>query len=149
MNEPVRERRSRAYHHPVPATGSYQGGSSFLRWWPRALPLVALLILEVGWNHAVQWATLLVVAAAAHGRFLPCAFTVTDDGVWMRFPFGQRRFLAKEAVTIRLDVIGAVALVGPRRRIGYPLIDRILYEPGRTSLLYTAFSSFGYHVTAG
>jgi hypothetical protein len=74
---------------------------------------------------------------------------VTDDGVWMRFPFGRHRFLAKQAVTIRLDVVGAVALVGPRRRIGYPLMDRILYEPGRSSLLYTAFSSFGYHVTAG
>jgi hypothetical protein len=133
----------------VVASGSYQGGSTFLRWWPRALPLVALWILVVGWNHSVQWATLLVVAAALHARFLPCAFTITDDGVAMRFPFGRRQFLEKHAVTIRLDLVGAVALVGRRRRVGYPLMDRILYEPGRASLLYTAFSSFGYQVTAG
>jgi hypothetical protein len=67
----------------------------------------------------------------------------------MRFPFGRRQFLEKHAVTIRLDLVGAVALVGRRRRVGYPLMDRILYEPGRASLLYTAFSSFGYQVTAG
>jgi hypothetical protein len=130
------------------AIGSYQGGSAFLRWWPRALPLVALWVLVIGWSHSVQWAALLVVAAALHARFLPCAFTVTDDGVWMLFPFGRRRFLAKQAITIRLDIVGAVALVGRRRRVGYPLMDRVLYEPGRTSLLYTAFSSFGYRVTA-
>jgi len=130
-------------------SGTYQGGSSFLRWWPRALPLVALWVLVVGWNHAVQWAALLVVAAALHERFLPCEFVVTDDGVWMRFPFGKRRFLAKQAITIRVDVVGAVALVGRRRRVGYPLMDRVLYEPGRSSLLYTAFSSFGYRLTIG
>ncbi len=129
--------------------GSYQGGSTFLRWWPRALPLVALLVLAVRWSHSVQWATLFVVAAAVHARFFPCAFTITDDGVWMLFPFGKRRFLAKQAITIRLEIVGAIALVGPRRRVGYPLMDRVLYEPGRSSLLYTAFSSFGYRVTTG
>lgn len=129
-------------------SGTYQGGSTFLRWWPRALPLVALWILVVGWNHSVQFATVLVLAAALHARFLPCAFTVTSDGVSMLFPFGRRRFLDKQDVTIRLDVVGAVALVGAHRRIGYPLMDRVLYEPGRTSLLYTAFSSFGYRVRA-
>jgi hypothetical protein len=127
--------------------GTYQGGSTFLRWWPRALVLAALLVLVLGWSHAVQWATLFVLAAAVHARFCPCAFTVTDDGVWMRFPFGKLRFLAKQAVTIRLDIVGAIAVVGNRRRLGYPLLDRVLYEPGRTSLLYTAFSSFGYRVT--
>ncbi|MFN8027013.1 MAG: hypothetical protein U0W40_11860 [Acidimicrobiia bacterium] len=131
------------------AGGTYQGGSTFLRWWPRAMPLFALWILVVGWNHSVQWAAVLVLACVAHERFLPCAFTVTDEGVWMRFPFGKRRFLAKQAITIRLDVVGAVALVGPKRRIGYPLMDRVLYEPGRSSLLYTAFSSLGYRMRAG
>jgi len=39
---------------------------------------------------------------------------------------------------------GATALVGRRRRFGYLLMDRILYEPGREILLRTAFTGLGY-----
>jgi len=34
--------------------------------------------------------------------------------------------------------------MGRRRKFGYLLMDRILYEPGREILLRTAFTGLGY-----
>ena len=126
--------------------GSYQGGSAFLRWWPKGLLAFAIWVLVATGNHSLQWATLLVGAAFVHGQWLPCQFTVFEEGVTLGFPFGRRRFLRKDALTIRMDVVGAFALVGPRRKFGYPLLDRILYEPGRSLLLRTAFTELGYEL---
>jgi hypothetical protein len=127
--------------------GSYQGGSTFLRWWPRLLLAFAVGILAIGWSRSIQWATLLGLAAYIHSRWLPCQFTILEEGIELRFPFGRRLFLAKNRLTIRLEMVGATALVGRRRRFGYFLLDRILYEPGRGLLLRTAFSALGYNLT--
>src|SRR4051812_6049762 len=97
---------------------SYQGGSFFLRWWPKLLVAFAAVILVVGWSHSIQWATLLVVVACVHARWLPCQFTILDDGIQLAFPFGRRLFLPKTALTIRVETVGAIALVGRRRRFG-------------------------------
>jgi hypothetical protein len=50
-------------------------------------------------------------------------------------------------LTVRIETIGATALVGRHRRFGYLLMDRILYEPGRSVLLRTAFTGLGYDLT--
>jgi len=125
---------------------SYQGGSFFLRWWPAMLVACALGVVLVGWSHRVQWATLLVLVAAVHGRWLPWQFTIRCDGIALRFPFGRSRFLPKSKLSIRLDVVGAIALVGRRRRFGYPLLDRVLYAPGHDEMMRTTFSELGYEL---
>jgi hypothetical protein len=106
----------------------------------------AAVLLWIGWSHAIQWATLLAVAAYIHARWLPWQFFVGDDGILLKFPFGRRLFLSKAALTVRMEYVGAFALVGRTRRFGYPLLDRILYEPGRGEALERALSERGYTV---
>jgi hypothetical protein len=125
---------------------TYQGGSTFLRWWPRVLIGLAALVVLMGWSRSLPWAALFLLAAFVHGRLLPCEFTILDEGLALQFPFGRRILLPKQSLTIRMDNVGALALVGPRRRFGYPVLDRILYEPGRSILLRTAFSGLGYRM---
>ena len=124
--------------------GSYQGGSAFLRWWPKFLLVLAFSALLIGWSRSIQWATLLVVLAYVHGRWLPWQFTILEDGLALTFPFGRHLFLPKSSLTVRIEVVGATALVGRRRKFGYLLMDRMLYEPGREILLRTAFTGLGY-----
>lgn|SRR5690242_15518834 len=124
---------------------SYQGGSFFLRWWPAILVACALGVLLVGWDHRAQWATLLVLVAVVHGRWLPWQFTIRRDGIALRFPFGRRRFIPKQRLRIRLEVVGAIALVG-QHRLGIPLLDRVLYVPGHDEMMRTTFSELGYEL---
>jgi hypothetical protein len=124
--------------------GSYQGGSAFLRWWPKVMVGLAFWVLMMGGVRSIQWATLLVVLAFVHGRWLPWQFTILEDGLLLTFPFGRHLFLPKASLTVRMEVVGATALVGRRRKFGYLLMDRILYEPGREILLRTAFTGLGY-----
>lgn len=123
---------------------TYQGGSAFLRWWPRLLLALAAVVVPIGWSRTLPWAALFVLVAVLHGRLLPCQFTILDEGLALQFPFGRRLLLPKESLTIRMDNVGALAFAGRRRTIGYPLLDKILYEPGRSLLLRTAFSGLGY-----
>lgn len=126
---------------------SYQGGSAFLRWWPAAMLGCAAAMYALGGFHGIQWITLLIVLAAAHARWMPWQFTIRKDGLALAFPFGRRVFLPKASLTVRIETVGATALVGRHRRFGYLLMDRILYEPGRSILLHTAFSGLGYTIT--
>jgi hypothetical protein len=128
----------------VAHAGSYQGGSAFLRWWPKILVVAAIFLLAIGWSRSIQWAALFVVFAFIHGRWLPWQFTILDEGLALTFPFGRRLFLPKRSLTVRIETVGATALVGRRRKFGYLLMDRILYEPGRDILLRTAFTGLGY-----
>jgi hypothetical protein len=123
---------------------TYQGGSAFLRWWPRILLVLAVVVAVIGWSRSLPWAALFVLVAFLHGRLLPYQFTILDEGLALRFPFGREVLLPKQVLTIRMDSVGALAMVG-HHRFGYPLFDKILYEPGRSSLLRTSFSGFGYH----
>jgi hypothetical protein len=126
---------------------SYQGGSVFLRWWPAVMIGCAVAMYMLGGLHSIQWPTLLIVLALVHARWMPWQFTIRKDGLALAFPFGRRVFLPKASLTVRMETIGATALVGRHRRFGYLLMDRILYEPGRSILLRTAFSVLGYQVT--
>jgi hypothetical protein len=124
--------------------GSYQGGSAFLRWWPKVMLVLATWMLVTSWSRSIQWATLFVVIAFIHGRWLPWQFTILEGGLALTFPFGRRLFLPKNALTVRMEAVGATALIGRRRKFGYLLMDRFLYEPGRDILLRTAFVGLGY-----
>jgi hypothetical protein len=125
----------------------YQGRNRFLRWWPKLLLALAALILYVGSSHSIQWVTLFAVIAYVHGRWLPWEFTIREDGLALIFPFGRHLFLPRSSLTVRMEVVGAVALVGRRRHWGYLLMDRIGYEPNNEERLRGAFTGFGYNLT--
>jgi hypothetical protein len=125
---------------------SYQGGSFFLRWWPGLLLALALVLAVMSDLRAIQWITLLVVVAAIHVRWMPWQFMIREEGLTLTFPFGRRVFLPKSSLAVRMETIGATALLGRHRRIGYLLMDRILYEPGNEILLRTAFTGMGYEL---
>jgi len=125
---------------------SYEGSSSFLRWWPKILLGLAFAVAVVHWSHWVQFATVLVVCAWLHARMLPWRFAVLADGLELVFPFGRHVFLPKPATTVRMETVGAVAMLGPRRRLGYLLHDGVLFEPGQRARLQRAFDFYGYRV---
>ena len=127
-------------------TVSFDGRSGFLRWSPKVLLGLAVLVVASRWNHSIQFATLFVVVAYLHGRWLPWRFAVREDGVELWFPFGRHLFLWKHAITIRVEVVGAIALTGARRKFGYPLMDGILYQPDHESMLRSVFVDRGYDV---
>jgi hypothetical protein len=125
---------------------SYEGTSGFLRWWPKVLLAVAFGVAVIHWSHWLQFATVLVVCAWLHGRLLPWRFSVLADGLELVFPFGRRVFLPKPATTVRLETVGAVAMIGARRHLGYLLHDGVLFEPGQRARLQRAFDYYGYRV---
>jgi hypothetical protein len=109
------------------------------------LALAAVVLLS-GWNHSVQFATLFVVLAYVHARWLPRRFVVTPDGLVLMFPFGRQLFLPKSSVTVRIEMVGAFALTKQRRLFGYPLLQSLLYRPGASAALRDALMGLDYHV---
>jgi hypothetical protein len=102
------------------------------------------VVLYFDSNHAIQWATLFALVAYIHGRWLPWQFTIREDGIELAFPFGRRLFLPRRSLTVRIEVVGAIAMVGRRRHFGYLLMDRIGYEPNSEGRLRGALTGFGY-----
>ena len=102
--------------------------------------------MSLGGFAGLKWATASTLLAWCHRRWPPWQFTVTDDGLALAFPFGRRAFLPKGELTVRMEMVGATALVGRHRRLGDPLLDSILYVPGRTLLMRTAFTGLGYEL---
>jgi hypothetical protein len=125
---------------------SYEGSSGFLRWWPKILLGLALWVLAIRWSHSVQWAALFALCAWVHGRMLPWRFSVFDAGLDLVFPFGRHVFLSKPATTVRLESVGAVAMSGGHRHVGYLLHDGVLFVPDRRARLRRALSFYGYRV---
>ena len=125
---------------------SYEGSSGFLRWWPKVLLVAAFAVAVVHWSHWLQFATVFVVCAWLHGRMLPWRFSVLADGLELVFPFGRRVFLPKPSTTVRLESVGAVAMTGTHRHLGYLLHDGVLFEPGRRLRMRRAFDYYGYRV---
>ncbi|MCU1466208.1 MAG: hypothetical protein JWM72_2136 [Actinomycetia bacterium] len=126
------------------AEAGYLGRNRFLRWWPKLLLGLGAVVLYFDSNHAIQWATLFALVAYVHGRWLPWQFTIREDGIALAFPFGRRLFLPRSSLTVRIEVVGAIAMVGRRRHFGYLLMDRIGYEPNSEGRLRGAFTGFGY-----
>jgi hypothetical protein len=139
----------RAHHNypePMAEYAGYLGRNRFLRWWPKLLLVLGAVVLYVDWNHAIQWATLFAAIAYVHGRWLPWQFAIREDGLALTFPFGRHLFLPRSALTVRIEVVGAIAMVGRRRHFGYLLMDRIGYEPDGERRLRSAFTGFGYNL---
>ena len=126
----------------------YEGSSAFLRWWPRGLVALAAVVLVIGWLKSIQWTPLLVAVAFLHSRWLPWRFVIDQDGLSLTFPFGRHLFLPKETTSIRLEYVGAFALIGRHRWFGYPLSERFVYEPGQRPRLRQAFTWFDYDIVA-
>jgi hypothetical protein len=124
----------------------YLGRNRFLRWWPKVLLGLAVAMLVMGWNHSLQFATLLALTSYIHGRWLPWQFTIREDGLALAFPFGRRLFIPRAALTVRVEMVGAIAMVGRRRHFGYLLMDHIGYEPNNEQELRGAFTGFGYNL---
>jgi hypothetical protein len=128
------------------AEAGYLGQNTFLRWWPKVLLGLGAVVLYFDSNHALQWAALFGFVAYVHGRWLPWQFTIREDGLALAFPFGRRLFLPRASLTVRIEMVGAIALVGRRRHFGYLLMNRIGYEPDNESRLRGAFAGFGYNM---
>jgi len=126
--------------------GVYQGRNAFLRWWPKLLVVLAVVVVYLDTNHAIQWVALFSFIAYVHARWLPWRFTIHEDGLALTFPFGRRIFLPRSALTVRLEVVGAVAMVGRRRHFGYLLMDHLGYTPGNEERLRGAFTLLGYNL---
>jgi len=127
-------------------SASFDRASWYLTWAPFAMLGLAVVMLLSRWNHSVQFASLFVVLAYVHGRWLPRRYVVAADGLALTFPFGRQLFLPKSTVTVRMEVVGAFALTGRRRRFGYPLLNSLLYQPGASESLRNALTQFGYRV---
>ena len=108
--------------------------------------VLAGVVLLIGWPKSIQWTTLLVAVAYLHGRWLPWRFVIEEDGLSLTFPFGRHLFLPRETTSIRLEYVGAFALVGRHRWFGYPLSERFVYEPGQRPRLRQAFTWFDYDI---
>ena len=127
----------------------YEGTSGFLLWAPRVFLAMALVMYLTRCNHWIQFTTAFMLLAFIHSRWLPWRFEIRDDGLELSFPFGRHLFLSRSLATVRVDVVGAMVYDSRRgqHRFGYPLMDGILYQPGRESMLRGAFLDRGYTVT--
>jgi hypothetical protein len=131
----------------VLGSGRYEGSSAFLRWWPKVLLVLAFILVLYGWNHSMlPWATLFVLGAWLHARWIPWRFTAAEEGIELTFAFGRHLFLPKPELRVRMEYVGAMALVGRTRRFGYPLTDGLLYVPDRRWHLRAALEALGYDV---
>ena len=126
----------------------YEGTSDFLLWAPKVFLFMAVVMYLSHWNHSIEFATTFVLIAFIHSRWLPWRFEIGEDGLQLLFPFGRRVFMSRSFATVHVDVVGARVYDGRRGRLrfGYPLMDGILYQPGRESLLRSAFVDRGYTV---
>jgi hypothetical protein len=127
----------------------YEGTSGYLRWGPKLFLFMAAFMFVLHWSHWIQFATTFLLVAFIHSRWLPWRFEIGDDGLQLVFPFGRRLFFSRSIATVRIDVVGAMVYDARRGKLGlgYPLMDGILFHPGRESLLRSAFVDRGYTVT--
>src|SRR5262245_49136484 len=83
--------------------------------------LVAALVSWPGGPGGLALASLAIGAVIA--RWMPWHFEVLPEGIELWFVLGRRRFLRRDAVTVRVNPGSPVALLGSARRFGYPLSD--------------------------
>jgi hypothetical protein len=74
-------------------------------------------------------------------------FAIRADGLTLGFPFGRQVFIPRASMTIRMEMVGAVAMVEHRRFLGYLLLEHIGYEPNSEDRLRGVFTGFGYTLT--
>jgi hypothetical protein len=106
----------------------------------------AAIVAVWGWRQgSVGFALVYALSGWVCAATLPWRFDVRDDGLELRFAFGKRRFLMKADVTVRCRVGSPVALIGPSRRLGYPLTPGGLREQNR-QMLRSVLIDTGYDV---
>jgi hypothetical protein len=127
----------------------YEGTSEFMLWAPKVYLFMAFVMYVSHWNHWLEFSSTFVVIAFVHSRWLPWRFEIRADGLELLFPFGRHLFLSRSIATVRVDVVGAMVYDDRRGKLGfgYPLLDGILYHPGRESQLRSAFVNRGYTLT--
>jgi hypothetical protein len=127
----------------------YEGTSGYLRWGPKFFLFMAGFMFLVHWNHWFQFSATFCSIAFIHNRWLPWRFEIEDDGVQLVFPFGRRLYFSRSVAAIRIEVVGATVFDTRRSkfRLGYPLMDGLLFHPGRETLLRSAFVERGFTVT--
>lgn len=98
----------------------YVGESRLIHYWPWCMVAAGLVPLALG---NVAGVLLFFVPALLFAMILPWRFAVFGRGIVLWFGFGRQRFLAKENVTIRAGLGGALILPRGADRFGYPLTD--------------------------
>ena len=108
----------------------YVGQCRFLRVCPPCMLALAVIPLATG---NLGTALVLGVLGMLSSLWLPWRFVITNDGIALWFALGKRRFLARENVTVRADLGGAVVRSRGRQRFGYPLTNGLI-ERDRSGL---------------
>lgn len=114
----------------------FVGESRLLHYWPWAMVTVGAVPLLLG-----NIAALVVfgLPAAICAVLVPWRFAVFGSGIVLWFGFGKRRFVAKEAVTVRTDPGGTVVLPRGAERFGYPLTNGLVErDPDRLRFVLRA-----------
>ena len=118
----------------------FVGESTFLRIWPAFMLAFGLYLATRG---ALGVGLFLALVGCAVAVVLPWRYLVLDDGLFLQFAFGKRRFLPRDQLVVRVNRTGGVAhRVG--RRLGYPLTDRLVER--RTPFLRAVLHEHGYTV---
>jgi hypothetical protein len=122
----------------------FVGESAFVRWWPPGMLVFAFIVATSAGNGAVFFGAIFALCGVVFARFLPWRFAVVDEGLVLWFPFARRRFLAKDAITVRVGPGSPVALLNAARRFGYPLTDGLVER--RRLMLRSVLLEHGFRV---
>ncbi len=113
-----------------------------------ALGLIGFGLLVIFWEWPggpiSGFALGCILVGALMVRVMPWHFEVHESGIDLWFALGRRRFLPKDAVTVRVNPGSPVALVGRGRRMGYPLTDGIVER--RRAMLRSVLLELGFDV---
>jgi hypothetical protein len=118
----------------------YVGQCRFLRSLPACAVALGLLALTSGGGVGV--AVVFALPAILGSMLLPWRFAVLASGIALWFGFGKRRVLAREDVTVRVDLSGAVVMRRGARRVGYPLSDGLVQR--NSAALRDTFVLYGF-----
>ena len=121
----------------------FVGGTALLRVLPLAVIVAGIVTLVTAGVDALPAAVGLVLIGWVAARSAPWRFVVVDEGIALWFAFGRRRFIARNDVTVRMDLTGAVARPHSER-FGYPLTDGVTTR--RRSLLRAILTEHGFEI---
>ncbi len=112
-----------------------------MHYWPWGMAAAGAVPLVFGNLLGVL---LFFLPAGIFALVLPWRFAVTNRGIALWFGFGKRRFLAREDVTVRVDLSGTIVMRRGASRVGYPLTDHFIER--RRSALRAVLMEHGFDV---
>ena len=86
------------------------------------------------------------VRRAAERHVVASSVRVLDDGLALLFLFGRRVFLPETTTAVRLETVGAVAVIEGHRRLGYLLHDELFSVPDQGWRFGRTLNISGYRV---